>query len=196
MGARSYIPQLGRFLTPDPIPGGSANRYDYANRDPINTFDLGGTCTSGSRHNCSKHNKTGPTGESKHEAHRRSQREVGVAVRSVIRRGSFGITFAHPISAKKEESLLGSLEDTVINAGASAGHWSVSQVESVVSSVGGTITSAAPSCALVGAGLDAVEVGAGVAVIVGTGGTGAVVVGGFAGVAGAGFDVAGKEGAC
>jgi RHS repeat-associated protein len=31
IGARSYIPQLGRFLTPDPIPGGSANPYDYAN---------------------------------------------------------------------------------------------------------------------------------------------------------------------
>lgn len=43
MGARSYIPQLGRFLTPDPIPGGSANAYDYADQDPINNFDLTGT---------------------------------------------------------------------------------------------------------------------------------------------------------
>jgi RHS repeat-associated protein len=42
MGARSYIPQLGRFLTPDPVPGGSANAYDYANQDPVNGFDLGG----------------------------------------------------------------------------------------------------------------------------------------------------------
>jgi RHS repeat-associated protein len=42
MGARSYIPSLGRFLTPDPIPGGSANPYDYADQDPINNFDLGG----------------------------------------------------------------------------------------------------------------------------------------------------------
>ena len=43
MGARSYIPQLGRFLTPDPVPGGSANAYDYADQDPVNGFDLTGT---------------------------------------------------------------------------------------------------------------------------------------------------------
>ncbi len=43
MGARSYIPELGRFLTPDPIPGGSANAYDYADQDPLNNLDLGGT---------------------------------------------------------------------------------------------------------------------------------------------------------
>lgn len=46
MGARSYVPALGRFLTPDPIPGGSANPYDYANQDPVNAFDLEGTCST------------------------------------------------------------------------------------------------------------------------------------------------------
>jgi RHS repeat-associated protein len=44
MGARSYIPQLGRFLTSDPVPGGSANAYDYVDQDPVNGFDLGGEC--------------------------------------------------------------------------------------------------------------------------------------------------------
>ncbi len=44
MGVRLYEPRLGRFLETDPIEGGSANAYDYANADPINNFDLAGTC--------------------------------------------------------------------------------------------------------------------------------------------------------
>jgi RHS repeat-associated protein len=44
MGARTYIPQLGRFLQVDPVDGGSANAYDYANQDPVNQFDLDGRC--------------------------------------------------------------------------------------------------------------------------------------------------------
>ncbi len=42
MGVRSYVPALGRFLSPDPIRGGSANAYDYAAGDPVNSFDLTG----------------------------------------------------------------------------------------------------------------------------------------------------------
>jgi RHS repeat-associated protein len=45
MGKRSYVPALGRFLTPDPVKGGSANAYDYANQDPVNNFDLTGECS-------------------------------------------------------------------------------------------------------------------------------------------------------
>ncbi len=44
MGARSYSPQLGRFLSSDPVTGGSANAYDYVDQNPVNTFDLEGTC--------------------------------------------------------------------------------------------------------------------------------------------------------
>ena len=42
MGVRSYVPALGGFISPDPVPGGSANAYDYANGDPVNHFDLAG----------------------------------------------------------------------------------------------------------------------------------------------------------
>ena len=41
MGARVYIPVLGRFLQVDPIEGGTDNNYVYAN-DPVNQFDLDG----------------------------------------------------------------------------------------------------------------------------------------------------------
>jgi RHS repeat-associated protein len=47
MGARSYIPQLGRYLQPDPVPGGSANAYTYTFGDPINTSDPSGALTYG-----------------------------------------------------------------------------------------------------------------------------------------------------
>jgi hypothetical protein len=33
---------LSIFLSVDPVPGGSANAYDYCNQDPVNCSDLGG----------------------------------------------------------------------------------------------------------------------------------------------------------
>jgi RHS repeat-associated protein len=47
MGTRSYVPQLGRYLQTDPIPGGSANAYAYVAGDPVNTTDLSGAYTWG-----------------------------------------------------------------------------------------------------------------------------------------------------
>ncbi|KFU82039.1 RHS repeat-associated core domain-containing protein [Amycolatopsis lurida] len=44
MGARPYSPLLGRFLSVDPVDGGSANDYDYVYADPINETDLTGQC--------------------------------------------------------------------------------------------------------------------------------------------------------
>lgn len=44
MGVRLYHPALGRFLQVDPVPGGSANPYDYVTQDPVNQEDLSGTC--------------------------------------------------------------------------------------------------------------------------------------------------------
>ena len=43
MGVRLYDPNLGRFLSTDPIEGGSANGYEYAGGDPVNRDDLDGT---------------------------------------------------------------------------------------------------------------------------------------------------------
>ncbi|WP_436496882.1 PA14 domain-containing protein [Actinokineospora sp. HUAS TT18] len=44
MGARPYSPALGRFLSVDPVDGGSSNDYDYVYADPINTVDIDGRC--------------------------------------------------------------------------------------------------------------------------------------------------------
>jgi RHS repeat-associated protein len=52
MGVRGYVPALGRFLTPDPVPGGSANAYDYADQDPVNGFDLNGECHPARNRHC------------------------------------------------------------------------------------------------------------------------------------------------
>jgi RHS repeat-associated protein len=49
MGARSYVPAMRRFLTPDPVPGGSASAYDYADADPVNGLDLTGEANRGRR---------------------------------------------------------------------------------------------------------------------------------------------------
>jgi RHS repeat-associated protein len=46
MGKRVYLPSAGRFLQTDPVPGGSANAYDYVNQDPVDGFDLSGEYVS------------------------------------------------------------------------------------------------------------------------------------------------------
>lgn len=52
MGARPYNPSTGRFLSVDPIPGGSLNNYDYAGQDPINNYDLSGQNYCDAHHVC------------------------------------------------------------------------------------------------------------------------------------------------
>ena len=42
MGNRTYIPALGLFMQPDPIPNGGPTPYNYANGDPINFVDPSG----------------------------------------------------------------------------------------------------------------------------------------------------------
>jgi hypothetical protein len=45
---------LGTFLQTDPIPGGSANNYDYTSQDPVNRFDLSGQCWQAWQARCHK----------------------------------------------------------------------------------------------------------------------------------------------
>ncbi len=47
MGARTYVPQIGRFLQTDPVPGGSANAYTYVFGDPVGESDPSGEYTPG-----------------------------------------------------------------------------------------------------------------------------------------------------
>ncbi|MFC6060362.1 RHS repeat-associated core domain-containing protein, partial [Streptomyces pratens] len=46
MGVRLYDPAKGRFLSVDPVAGGSCNSYDYVCGDPVNMLDLDGRMTA------------------------------------------------------------------------------------------------------------------------------------------------------
>lgn len=58
MGVRLYSPNLGRFLSVDPVVGGNANAYEYCTGDPINCLDLDGRAGWGRKTwNWTKRNK-------------------------------------------------------------------------------------------------------------------------------------------
>jgi RHS repeat-associated protein len=83
MGVRSYVPALGRFLTRDPVFGGSANAYEYAGGDPVNNFDLSGECYVTRRASPGKCKKKDmrPVKRARHRAVRRNVRSAVVKKR-------------------------------------------------------------------------------------------------------------------
>ncbi len=82
MGVRSYVPALGRFLSPDPVKGGSANAYDYANQDPVNNFDFTGEAAS-----CTKER-----GRCKgHAVHSKAERRIEHRTRRIEREHGFKV---------------------------------------------------------------------------------------------------------
>ncbi len=114
MGVRSYVPALGRFLTPDPIPGGSANAYDYANQDPINEFDLEGTCST--KKKCAAARKEAKANVRKAVTHIRARMQ-----KARENRATAGASSAMPFGPvpvtlpweKEAESALGKMEGAV-----------------------------------------------------------------------------------
>ncbi|MFJ8004069.1 DNRLRE domain-containing protein [Streptomyces fagopyri] len=56
MGVRLYDPTLGRFLSSDPVYGGSCNAYEYVCGDPVSGLDLSGTSLKyRDQHQCTKY---------------------------------------------------------------------------------------------------------------------------------------------
>ena len=81
MGARPYVPSLGRFLSVDPVEAGSCNDYDYVCGDPVNGFDIRG------RHHVDKgeelapqHDESSQSGSALAQAGRAAEDRVAAAI--------------------------------------------------------------------------------------------------------------------
>jgi RHS repeat-associated protein len=182
MGARSYVPQIGRFLTPDPVPGGSANAYDYANQDPVNMFDLDGTCMQvhkGGRWLCAG------AGISKSISHANANthRVLPITIRC---------------SCVSKTTVLEQAESAVSRWTAPVRHWTAERAQEVGSAVSGAAASIpcrTIGLALSGAGVMTSSVGLATVWIPGVGET-LLLVGASTDLTGLAFDLSHEKGLC
>ncbi len=177
MGVRSYVPALGRFLSPDPVKGGSSNPYDYAGQDPVNGFDLTGErlCTG--------------TNQSKHNKCTSDARWVRRAVHSANRRQNkhriLPVVICHHCSGHRR-SALKAAGDLVSNWSAPVRHWTRDRAEELAGAANGVASSI--SCSKIGLALG------GSGVVLGAGGLATVWIPGVGEtllLVGAGVDLAG-----
>jgi RHS repeat-associated protein len=117
MGARSYVPALGRFLTPDPVPGGSANPYDYAGQDPVNMFDLNGECVYGKKH--------------PHCIATQSPKQLRQATRKANKARAIMIHFSTQAAAQRFVRQVTSVPSFAAGLASKAGEWKAREIQEV-----------------------------------------------------------------
>ncbi len=177
MGVRSYVPVIGRFISTDPVLGGSANAYDYVAQDPVNGFDLTGEVFC----NCGSHDPDG--------INRKRVRRIVRAVRHANRQRNkhriLPFIVCHHCS-EHSGSALDAAGDLVSSWSAPIRHWTRDRAEELANAAKGAASSI--PCSKIGLALG------GSGVILGAGGLATVWIPGVGEtllLVGAGVDLGG-----